>query len=203
MKLKGSPLNLNIYEASEMLTNRHFQEFKMHEFERIYLPESMRPFTDLNPLGTREFIADDNRGAVSTLPSLKMDGTDFYLSVKGIGSTTNPFSHQLLGKAEICSLLKDSRLKERIVNSEETAPRYLTGELWLRGSPYGGQGLEHATTSMRVSEMADLTSIHGFRIAPLVKIVFLPEDLENEIKKIYWYRKFRGQDGSGNKIGSF
>jgi hypothetical protein len=89
--------------------------------------------------------------------------------------------------------LKDVRLKDRIVNSEEKAPRYITGELWLRGSPYGGQGLEHATTSMRVSEMADLTSIHGFRIAPLVKIVFLPEDVESEIKKIYWYRKFDGR----------
>ena len=193
MKLKGSPLNLNIYEAPEILTNKHFQQFRRLEFERFYLPESMRPFTDLNSLGTKEFIADDNRGAVSTLPLLKMDGTDFYLSVKGIGSPTNPFSHQLLGKDEICSLLKDSILKERIVNSAETVPRYLTGELWLRGSPYGGQGLEHATTSLRVSEMADLTSIHGFRVAPVVKIVFLPEGLENEIKKIYWYRRFRGR----------
>ena len=41
--------------------------------------------------------------------------------------------------------------------------------------------------------MADLTSIHGFRVAPVVKIVFLPEDLENEIKKIFWYRRFRGR----------
>ena len=49
------------------------------------------------------------------------------------------------------------------------------------------------TLRMKVSEMADLTSIHGFRIAPLVKIVFLPQELENEIKKIYWYRKFRGR----------
>ncbi len=193
MKLKGSPISLNKYEVSEMQTNRHFQEFKMDEFGKIHLPESMKPFIDLDPSGTEEFIVDDNRGAVSTLPSLKMDGTDFYFSVKGIGSTTNPFSNQLLGKDEICNLLKDSRLKEKIVHSAETVPRYLTGELWLRGSPYGGQGLEHATTSMRVSEMADLTSIHGFRIAPLVKIVFLPNDLENEIKKIYWYRKFRGR----------
>jgi len=193
MKLKGSPLNLDTYETSEILTNKHFQEFKMLEFERIYLPESMRPFTDINPLGTKEFIVDDNRGAVSTLPYLKMDGTDFYLSIKGIGSTTNPFSHQLLDKAEICNLLQDSKLKDRIVNSEGIAPRYLTGELWLRGSPYGGQGLEHATTSMRVSEMADLSSINGFRVAPLVKIVLLPEKLENEIKKIYWYRRFRGR----------
>ena len=193
MKLKGSPINLNTYKVSEMLTNRHFHEFKMDEFEKIHLPESMKPFTDLNPLATKEFVVDDNRGAVSTLPYLKLDGTDFYLSVKGIGSTTNPFSHKLLGKDEICNLLKDSKLTERIVNSAETAPRYLTGELWLRGSPYGGQGLEHATTSMRVSEMSDLTSIHGFRIAPIVKIAFLPNELENEIKKIYWYRKFRGR----------
>jgi hypothetical protein len=41
--------------------------------------------------------------------------------------------------------------------------------------------------------MADVTSIHGFRVAPLVKIVFLPEDFENEIKKIYWYRRFGGR----------
>jgi len=193
MKLKGLPLNLNIYEASEMLTNSHFQRFKMPEFEKVYLPECMRRFADLSPLGTKEFIVDDNRGAVSTEPSLKIGDTDFYLSVKGIGSTTNPFSHKLLRKAEICSLLKDSGLKDRIVNSEESAPRYITGELWLRGSPYGGQGLQHATTSMTMSEMADPTSIHGFRIAPLLKIVFLPEALENEIKKIYWYRKFGGR----------
>jgi hypothetical protein len=61
MKLKGSPFNLNIYEASEVLTNKHFQQFKMPEFERLYLPESMRPFSDLDPLGTKEFVADDNR----------------------------------------------------------------------------------------------------------------------------------------------
>jgi hypothetical protein len=193
MKLKGTPLNLNIYEASETLTNKHFQQFRRFEFGRCYLPESMRSFTDLNPLGTKEFIADDNRGAVSNLPLLKMDGTDFYLSVKGIGSTTNPFSTQLLGKSEICNLLKDSALEKIIVNSEGIAPRYITGELWLRGSPYGGQGLEHATTSIRVSEMADLTSIHGFRIAPVVEIVFLPQGLENEAKKIFWYRRFEGR----------
>ncbi len=193
LKMRGLPLNLDVYTASETLTNRHFQEFKMSEFERVYLPGSMRPFTDLSPLGTKEFIAEDNRGAVSNSPYLEIDGTDFYLSIKGIGSTTNPFSQQLLGKAEICNLLKEPALKDRIVNSEETTSRYITGELWLRGSPYGGQGLQHATTSMRVSEMADLTSIHGFRVAPLVKIVFLPESLESEIKKIFWYRRFRGR----------
>src|SRR5437867_12081548 len=130
----------------------------MSECERIYVPDSMEHFTDLASKGTKEFVVDDNRGAVSTLPYMEIGGIDFYLSVKGIGSTTNPFSHQLLGRAEICNLLKDSTLKDRIVNSKETAPRYITEDLWLRGSPYGGQGLQHATTSMTVSETADLTS---------------------------------------------
>ena len=193
MKLRGQPLDLDAYVTLEVLTNKHFNDSEMREFERFYLPESMRPFTGLVPIGTKAFIADDNRGAVSPLPCLELDGTDFYISVKGIGSTTNPFSQQLLGKAEVCSLLKDAILKDEIVNSEERAPRYITGELWLRGSPYGGQGLEHATTSMRVSEMADLTSIRGFRIAPVVKIAFLPEDVEKKIKELYWYRRFPGR----------
>ncbi len=193
LKMKGLPLVLNTYEAPEVLTNKHFQKFTMPEFERIYLPESMGPFTNLNPLGEKEFLVDDNRGAVSNSPAMTMDGTEFYLSVKGIGSTASPFSHQLFGTTEICNMLKDSKLKERIASSEGKVPRYITGELWLRGSPYGGQGLQHATTSLKVSEMADLTSIHGFRIAPLAKIAFLPESLETEIKKLYWYRRFRGR----------
>ena len=162
MKLKGAPLNLDFYETSEVLTNKHFQQYNLSDFERLYLPPSMRPFINLKPLETKEFVADDNRGAVSAFPCLKIDDTDFYLSVKGVGSPTHPFSRQLLSKAEICATLKDSVLRERIMACEEMAPRYLTGELWLRGSPYGGQGLEHATTALKVSEMADITSINGF-----------------------------------------
>ena len=165
----------------------------MPDFEKIYLPESMAPFTDGSSLGMREFLSDEHRGAVSNAPVLTLDGTEFYLSVKGIGSTTNPFSHQLFGPSEMSTMLKDSALRERTENSDWNAPRYITGESHLRGSPYGGQGLQHATVSMRVSEMADLTSIHGFRIAPLVKIVHFPEELENRIKQLYWYRQFRGR----------
>jgi hypothetical protein len=193
MKLKGSPLNLDVYETSEVLTNKHFQNYQVSNFERLYLPPSMRPFINVKPLTTKEFIADDNRGAISAFPSLKIDGTDFYLSVKGIGSPTHPFSRQLLGKAEICATLRDSVLRERIMASDEVAPRYLTGELWLRGSPYGGQGLEHAITALKVSEMSDINSIHGFRVAPLIKIVFLPIALEREVKKVFWYRQFKGR----------
>src|SRR2546427_6800137 len=193
LRIRGLTLTLNSYEASEVSTNKHFQEFKMPDFEAVYIPESMRPFTSLSPVGKSEFIVDDNRGAVSTLPVLQMDGTDYYFSVKGVGSTTSPFSQQLFGKSEVCGLLSDSALSERIMKFESGASRYITGELWLRGSPYGGQGLQHASTSMRVSEMADLTSIHGFQVAPLVKIVSLPTEIEDGAKKLFWYRRFAGR----------
>src|SRR3989442_4322305 len=154
MKLRGLPLTLNSYEASETSTNKHFQEFKLPDFEAVYIPESMRPFTSLSPVGKSEFIVDDNRGAVSTSPMLQMDGTDYYLSVKGVGSTTSPFSQRLFGKGEICSLLSDSALSERIMRFEGGAPRFITAEVCLRGSPSGGPGRHHASTSTRASVMA-------------------------------------------------
>jgi len=197
IKLRGVPLNLNVYEGAETITSKHFQKFKMPEFERIYLPDSVKPFTDAEPIGTKELLVDDNRSAVSREPCLAIDGTDFYFSVKGIGSTTSPFSRQLFKKEEICSLLKKGDgVKDRIMNAkakEMQFPRYLTGELWSRGCPYGSQGLEFASIAMKAAEMSDAstTSIHGFRIAPLVKIVKLPKALQDEITQVYWYRRFK------------
>ena len=168
----------------------------MPDFEKIYLPDSVRPFSDVDPIGTKEFLIDDNRSAVARQPYMTIDGIDFYFSVKGIGSTTSPFSRQLLKKEEVCSLIKSGLTKERIMNAKEKEtkfPRYLTSELWSRGCPYGSQGLEFATIAMKAAEMSDpsTTSIHGFRIAPLVKIVKLPEAVQKEITQVYWYRRFR------------
>jgi hypothetical protein len=197
IELRGVPIKLDVYEGSGTVTNKYFQSFKMPEFERIHLPDSVKPFTDAGPTGTREFLIDDNRSAVSREPCVTIDGVDFYFSVKGIGSTTSPFSRQLFKKEEICSLLKKSEgVKDRIMNVKEKEtqlPRYLTGELWSRGCPYGSQGLEFASIAMRAAEMSDssTTSIHGFRIAPLVKIVKLPKALREEVTQVYWYRRFK------------
>jgi hypothetical protein len=191
------PIELNVYEGAGTTTNKYFRSFKMPEFEKVYLPESVRPFTEADPIGVRELLIDDNRSAVSREPYLTIDGTDFYFSVKGIGSTTSPFSRQLFRKEEICSLLKkDGGVKDRIMSLKEKEmkfPRYLTGELWSRGCPYGSQGLEFASIAMKAAEMSDAstTSIHGFRIAPLVKVVRLPEALQEEVTKVYWYRRFK------------
>jgi hypothetical protein len=196
IKLRGMPISLNVYDGAGTITNKYFKNFQMPEFERIYLPDSVKPFTDMVPLGTKELLIDDNRSAVSREPYMTIDGIDFYFSVKGIGSTTSPFSRQLFKREEICSLLKNSSVKERIMSTEEKEmkfPRYLTGELWSRGCPYGSQGLEFASIAMKATEMSDAstTSIHGFRIAPLVKIVKLPKPLQKEVTQVYWYRRFK------------
>jgi len=198
IRLRGMPITLNAYDGSGTTTNKYFENFQMPEFEKIYFPDSMKPFADTNPVGTRELLIDDNRSAVSREPCMTIDGVDFYFSVKGIGSTTSPFSRQLLKKEEICSLLKSRALSDRILSVREKEmkfPRYLTGELWSRGCPYGSQGLEFASIAMKAAEMSDhsTTSIHGFRIAPLVKIVALPKGIQDKITKIYWYRRFRQQ----------
>lgn len=193
--LRGTPINLNVYDGAGTITNKYFRSFQMPEFEKIYLPDSAKPFSYSDPIGTKELLVDDNRSAVSRQPYVTIDGTDFYFSVKGIGSTTSPFSRQLFTKEEVCSLLKSSSLKHKIMNAKgrEKFPRYLTGELWSRGCPYGSQGLEFASIAMRAAEMSDAstTSIHGFRIAPLVKIVKLPDALQTEFTQVYWYRRFK------------
>jgi len=196
IKLRGMPITLNAYGGAGTITNKYFRNFQMPEFEKIYLPDSVKPFTDTDPVGTKELLIDDNRSAVSREPHMTIDGVDFYFSVKGIGSTTSPFSRQLFKKEEICSLVKSSTIRDRIMNAKEKEmkiPRYLTGELWSRGCPYGSQGLEFASIAMKATEMSDdsTTSIHGFRIAPLVKIVKLPKALQDEVTQVYWYRRFR------------
>ncbi len=195
IQLRGMPINLNVYDGAGTITNKYFASFQMREFEKIYLPDSVKPFRDVDPIGTKELLIDDNRSAVSREPCMTIDGIDFYFSVKGIGSTTSPFSRQLFKKEEISSLLKNNSVKEKIMSAKEKEkfPRYLTGELWSRGCPYGSQGLEFASIAMKATEMSDAstTSIHGFRIAPLVKIVKLPKALQQEVTQVYWYRRFK------------
>jgi len=194
MKLHGHPITLNAYKVAETRTNRYFQSVELPEFERFYLPDTMTPFTDLSPLGRKEFREDDNRSVVTRDPVLKVDGVDFYQNVKGIGSTTGPFSRRPLKRTDVIGFLRNSIVKSKIMEAkEEPRARYFTGEMWSRGSPYGIQGLDYASIAMKAAEMADSpTSIRGFRICPIVKIVHLPQDLQDEVRRIYWYTQFKG-----------
>jgi len=187
------PITLNAYEAAKTRRNRHFLEFDVQHFDHFYLPDSMKAFTIAPPLYRKDFVVDDNRSVVDPRQTMTIDDIDFYLSVKGIGSTTNPFSRQLLRKDEVANVLNDADIRKKVMLSDGSPHRYLTGEMWSRGSPYGVQGLQYANIAMNASEYDDITSIHGFRIAPVVNIVFLPEQLQDQIRELYWYRQFKGE----------
>ncbi|MFZ1023745.1 MAG: hypothetical protein WAN87_06390 [Thermoplasmata archaeon] len=191
IRLTGHPSPLAVFPA-ETITNRNFATSRLEAWDRFFLPPTMVPLADGAPLGSVDAIADDNRSAILPHPVATLDSIPFYLSVKGIGSGVDPFSLRQLDATYAAELSDDPEVQRRL-----QAPRgdqlggFVTGELWLRGSPYGGQGLPHAQTALRVSERADLTSIEGFRIAPVVKIAFLPLALESRLRSIHWYRKYR------------
>jgi hypothetical protein len=193
MRLVGTPLRLDAYQA-ESITNPQFQGLPLKGLDAVFLPASLARLMDGPSQGTREFIEDDNRGAILPDPVATLDGLEFFLSVKGVGSAVEPFSTDRLDGRSAAPLVDDPALRERLgrSTSDDDGP-LITGELWLRGSPYGGQGLPHATTALRVSERADLTSIGGFLIAPVVKICLLPMALEEQLRQVYWYRRFRGR----------
>ena len=193
LRLPGHPLRLSTY-AAETLTNRQFARFDLSPWDRYFLPPTIATLTDDPILESVAAIEDDNRSAILPEPAATLDGQPFYLSVKGIGSTVDPFSLRRLDPSYAAELTDRSEVRERLRNAPaESLGGVITGELWLRGSPYGGQGLGHATTAMGISERAELTSIAGFRVAPVVKVAYLPPDLEARLKSIHWYRRFPGR----------
>jgi hypothetical protein len=196
MRLSGVPVTLEAYPA-QTLTNQHFREIGHFPFARFYLPPALSGLWDETPERAYTFLEDDNRGAVSPDPVVTLDGMGFHLSVKGVGSTVDPFSSRPLDRSYASELTEDKDVRDRLGRPSPLPPaeeteRIITGERWLRGSPYGGQGLEHAQIALNVSERADLTSLNGFLIAPVVQVAFLPEALSDRLRTLHWYRKFRG-----------
>ncbi len=193
MTLAGLPVELAEYPA-ETVTNPRFERQVPAGLDAYFLPGALCPLVPEPPRAIRRFIEDDNRGAILPDPVATLDGQPFYLSVKGIGTAVAPYSWRALDRTYAAELARDPAVAARLRGPHrDGTDRIITGELWLRGSPYGGQGWEHAATALRVSERADLTSIHGFLIAPVVKVARLPASLEESLRSIYWYRQYRGR----------
>lgn len=191
IRLSGTPVELRSFEA-ETVTNRNFARYDLREWDRYFLPPTLSPLAEGPEVERVDAIEDDNRGAILPNPVATLDGLPFFLSIKGIGSTVDPFSMRRLDGAYAIELSNDPDVRDRLGSAKgDRTGGVITGELWLRGSPYGGQGLPHAMTALRVSELADLTSIQGFRIAPVVKVALLPPGLETRLRSIYWYRRYR------------
>lgn len=193
MKLRGMPVDLAAFPG-QTVTNRRFREFDLHRWDVFWLPTALTGLLDAAPAEVARFVEDDNRGAILPDPVATLDGTEFFLSIKGVGSTIDPYSWRALDRAYAAELSDLPAVQDRLRRAPaDASDRIISGEVWLRGSPYGGQGIDHARTALHVSERADLTSLGGFRIAPVVKICYFPEALEEQLRSIHWYRKYEGR----------
>jgi hypothetical protein len=185
----GPAVRLLEFRAATV-TNGQFSGHDLSAWDRCFLAPPMAALLDAEPLATRDFVEDDNRSAIDPTPAATFDGQPFFLSVKGVGSTIDPFAHRPLDPTRAAALSDDPETRRRLEGPVGPGG-IITGELWLRGSPYGGQGLPHALTALRVSERALLTDLNGFRIAPVVKVALLPPELESRLRSLYWYRRYR------------
>ncbi|HTW56007.1 MAG TPA: hypothetical protein VMG36_06135 [Thermoplasmata archaeon] len=193
MRLPGTPVRLGAYPA-EWIGNPQLAGPGRAALHRFYLPPTLAPLVDDPPEEVVDFVEDDNRSAIRPDPVVTLDGQPFYLSVKGIGSTIDPYSHRRLDPTLAAEMTADPEVRRRLATAPtESTGGIVTGELWLRGSPYGGQGLEHATIALDVSRRADLTDLAGMRIAPVVGVALLPAALEERLRGIHWYRAYRGR----------
>ena len=52
--LRGMPISLNVYDGAATITSKYFRHFQMPDFEKIYLPDSVKPFLHVDPTGTKE-----------------------------------------------------------------------------------------------------------------------------------------------------
>ena len=189
----GKSIKLYFLKMDEKKANRNFEQDEISSVEGLFLPESIKQMFPEYKYSEMNLIEDDNRSAIFPDPFVTIGETDFFLSVKGIGSTTDPYSMELLSKANTLVLSRNESMSKRISNLNDSHGRFITGEVWLRGSPYGGQGEEHGLIALETSNMAQPLSINGFMVAPVIRLIYLPENMEKEIKNIYWYRKFKGR----------
>jgi hypothetical protein len=192
MNILGKELILYPQEPSYKIRSKKFLNYDLGDIDRFYLPESIISIEQYKNMTPISFVEDDNRGAIRPGPVCTIDQTDFFLSIKGVGSTVDPYSLEPLNIYNVSDLTDDPEFRKKIEGSGYRGNRFITGETWLRGSPYGGQGLELARIAMNTSEMADPTSINGFRIAPLIGIVSMEKELQERTRELYWYRKYDG-----------
>ena len=114
IKLRGMPIDLDVYEGAGTITAGTSAASRCRSSRGSTSLRASDPSPTRAQPAAKELLIDDNRSAVSSLPCIAIDGTDFYFSVKGIGSTTSPFSRQLFRREEVGSLLKNDRIRGRI-----------------------------------------------------------------------------------------
>ena len=104
MNIFGKDLILYPQEPSYKIRSKNFRNYNLDDIDKFYLPESIIQIEGYKNIPPVSFIEDDNRGAIRPEPVCTVDQTDFFLSIKGVGSTVDPYSLEPLNTYSISDL---------------------------------------------------------------------------------------------------
>lgn len=185
--LKNS-VNIDLYQVvPENLTiNSQFKSYK--KWINAFIGSATAQLHGINNTIYRA-IKDENRNAIIPDRSVKINDNYFYLAIKGCGAYEDMFSGDLLTPSKIKQACRDSSYLNKIENLS-TGQGFIMAESWMGESPYGAQGHVNAFDELAFSSMANVDSINGAHICPVIGIVQLPVEIEAVARKFFWFRTY-------------
>ncbi len=184
----NNSINHTLYEAEpeDIIFNDQFKSCK--KWVTTYLGPATAILSDIKGK-SHKAIKDENRNAIIPSCSIKVDGTTFYLSIKGCGAYEDMFFGGNFTKEKVKAACRDISLIKKI-DSISDFSGLIMAENWMGESPYGAQGEINGFDELKFSRIAEKDSINGALICPSFAVVQMPTDVEELAKKFYWFRKY-------------
>ena len=134
-------------------------------------------------------VRDENRNAI--IPEFSFEGNTkpFYLSIKGSGAYQDMFFGGELTTEKLKNACRNEKLLNKVEHLSKTSG-FIMGESWMGESPYGAQGVANAFDELNFSKLASIDSINGAYICPVIAIVRLPEQVEENARHFFWFRSY-------------
>ncbi len=126
---------------------------------------------------------DGNRGAILSGPTVRFEGRDWHLAIKGVGARSPLYGDTPAGYAHAyeLDLGADDSLRSLL--------GAITRESWMGEAPYGGQGLANAENALMLSSPGLREALAPAVLCPVIRVVEIPE---HEVADVFHYRRHLG-----------
>ncbi len=135
-------------------------------------------------------IKDENRNALFPEFSVNLNGTLFFLAIKGCGAYEDMYAGKSLSPLLIRNACRDPA-SLHLIDKLTTGTGFIMSESWMGESPYGCQGFTNALDELAFSNLAKLDSINGAHICPVIGVVQLPPEIEEMARKFFWFSTYK------------
>lgn len=126
---------------------------------------------------------DGNRGAIVVGETVRFDGRDWRLGIKGVGARAPLYGDTPAGYAHAFEIEPSAHERGRSLLGA------VTRECWMGEAPYGGQGLGNAANALMLSSPGLREALAPAVLCPVIRVVEIPED---EVLDVIHYRRHRG-----------